>query len=63
MSEKVKKAIDYIEECLHIHEQWIEYQSDDSWIKDIEPTDVGGPEHHKKWVEKYELVLEVLNDR
>lgn len=33
----------------------------EGWQGDVEPTDVGDPQHHREWVAKYDLVLRALD--
>ena len=57
----VEKAIAIITECRQIHVDWADWQDSDSgWRGRVTPESPGGPEHHRRWVEEYDFVLEVL---
>lgn len=57
----IERAIAIIEECRQSHVDWAAFQrSNPNWRDETEPDDVGGPQHHESWVEKYDQVLAVL---
>ena len=59
----LEKAISYIEECRDIHVRWAEWQdANPDWLELVDPSAPGDQEHHLEWVEKYNHVLEVLNE-
>lgn len=59
----IEKAISIIEEDIRIHTNWMEWQEE---MPDWEQHEamavkiVGGPEHHREWIEKYESVRDLL---
>lgn len=60
---RVQQAIEIIENCQSIHVNWADWQErNDSWRDEITPDSPGGPEHHREWVQKYDLVLDVLRN-
>lgn len=55
-----KKAIQYIEECRDIHKEWVGLEIKGRLTK--EEMKIGGAKvHHRKWVKRYEVVLQELN--
>lgn len=59
--EAVEQAIAYIEECRQTHVNWADWQeTNPDWEAETQPRQVGDAEHHREWVEKYDLVLDVL---
>lgn len=59
--EKRKLAIKYIEECKNTHESWMNFRKHNlNWREIVLASDVGDIKHHSDYVEKYNLVLEVL---
>lgn len=64
MSEKVKKAIAYIEEFKKVPQSWIEFQTKyPNWrkMKSFEGrSDIPDIKNYKKTIEKYNFIIEVL---
>lgn len=55
------RAIAIIEDSRRTHAEWLTWQeANPGWRAQVGPESPGGPEHHRKAIEEYDLVLSVL---
>lgn len=56
-----EQAIAIIEDSRRTHREWLTWQeTTPDWRDQVKPESPGGPEHHRKAIEEYDLVLSVL---
>lgn len=55
------RAIAIVETSRQTHADWLIWQeTTPDWRSQVKPEDPGGPEHHRRAIEEYDLVLSVL---
>ncbi len=61
---KLEEAIEFIEECQNTHVEWIKYQQEPDWEEQVREEavsdSVGDTKHHQYCVDKYDIVLSIL---
>ena len=64
MPNNKQEAIDFINECMDIHQQWQDWitAAGPDWADEVESSMVGDAEYHREWIKKYLKVLAVLED-